>query len=113
MQVRFKSFMAMIPYCYKTIFVMAESWAYFEACHHILRSLQKAEVETIPFACHLIHNRPNPVIYPWYMSENIHVQEEVLTNKSHKYDLQWVYSSHLTLQRMVRLCLMNLNSYKR
>ena len=33
----------------KTSFIMAESRAYFEASCHILRSLQTAEVETMPF----------------------------------------------------------------
>lgn len=55
----------------KTKFNMVESLAYFEASRHILRSLQKAEVDTMPFTKYLISNDCGVVAYPQYLSHHL------------------------------------------
>ena len=52
----------------KTEFVMVESPTYFEASQHILRSLQTAEVETMPFRKYLIANDCTMVNPPKYLN---------------------------------------------
>ena len=50
-----------------TKFVMVESIAFFEASRHILRSLQTAEVSTMPFTSYLIKNDGEHVHPPKYL----------------------------------------------
>ena len=51
-----------------TLFVMAESIAYYEASSHILRSLQLAEPTSMPFTKHLLKNNSTKVDPPKYLS---------------------------------------------
>ena len=51
-------------------FSMIESTAYFEASSHILRSLQTAEVDTMPFTKYLIDGECRSVEVPEYLVEN-------------------------------------------
>ena len=54
-QVHFENITDVAQYCNRNItFTMVESVAYFEASRHILRSLQTAEVDTMPFTKYLI-----------------------------------------------------------
>ena len=54
-QVQFENNTDAAQYCSRNItFTMVESVAYFEASRHILRSLQTAEVDTMPFTKYLI-----------------------------------------------------------
>lgn len=52
----------------KREFIMVESLAYFEASRHILRSLQIAEVGTMPFTKYLINNDCSEVHHPKYLN---------------------------------------------
>jgi len=52
----------------KTLFVMLESMAFFEASSHVLRSLQLAEATSMPFTKHLIKNNSDKVDPPKYLS---------------------------------------------
>ena len=70
LQVQFQESVQLIAHCQKTVFVMAESKAYFEACRHILRSLQTAEVDTMPFTKYLVLNQPQPVDRPRYLQDD-------------------------------------------
>ena len=54
-----------------TKFTLVESCAYFEASRHILRSLQTAEVDTMPFTAHLIVGDCDSVEQPQYLRESI------------------------------------------
>ena len=65
----------------KTKFVMIESMAYFEASRHILRSLQVAEIATMPFTPYLISNDCAVVNPPNYLNNG----EEAST-----YDMQFI-----------------------
>ena len=51
-----------------TLFVMAESIAYYEASSHVLRSLQLAEPTSMPFTKHLLKNNSTKVDPPKYLS---------------------------------------------
>ena len=51
-----------------TLFVMAESKAYYEASSHVLRSLQLAEPTSMPFTKHLLKNNSAKVDPPKYLS---------------------------------------------
>ena len=53
----------------KTKFSMVESLAYYEASRHILRSLQTAEVDTMPFTDYLISNEWESVGNPEYLKD--------------------------------------------
>ena len=57
--------------CTDTRFTLVESCAYFEASRHILRSLQTAEVNTMPFTAHLIAGNCDSVNQPRYLRERI------------------------------------------
>ena len=65
----------------QTNFVMIESMAYFEASRHILRSLQVAEIATMPFTPYLISNDCAVVNPPNYLNSG----EEAST-----YDIQFI-----------------------
>ena len=80
--VQFEDGLQLFHHLNKTIFIAIESKAYFEASRHILRSLQTAEVETMPFKKYLIENNPTPVQQPQY-----------LQGISPVYDLRWLYPS--------------------
>ena len=79
-QVRFEHSLEMLQYIQKTVFVVAESKAFFEASRHILRSLQTAEVDTMPFTRYLVLNQPKPVNPPKYFDSG-----------SARYNLKWLY----------------------
>ena len=64
-----------------TEFVMVESLAYFEASRHILRSLQTAKVETMPFTKYLIANNCATVDHPRYLNSG---------DTSSLYDIQFI-----------------------
>ena len=81
-QVRFDKSIEMLYHVEKTIFVVAESKAFFEASRHILRSLQTAEVDTMPFSRYLILNQPSPVNPPKYFESS-----------TAKYDMKWLYKN--------------------
>ena len=70
----------------KTLFLMAESRAYFEASCHILRSLQEAEVETMPFSKSLLkfdhQDGSAKAINP----------PQYLIDHSSLFDLKWLYN---------------------
>ena len=51
-----------------TVFVMAESIAYYEASSHVLRSLQLAEPSSMPFTKHLLKNNSTKADPPKYLS---------------------------------------------
>ena len=51
----------------KSVFVMVESLAFFEASRHIMRSLQTAEVETMPFTRYIIKGDCTSVNAPKYL----------------------------------------------
>eukprot|EP00731_Ephydatia_muelleri_P021596 Em0014g187a len=51
----------------KAVFVMVESNAFFEASRHVLRSLQTAEVETMPFTRYIIKCDSKSVNAPKYL----------------------------------------------
>ena len=68
-EVQFEEGARILPHCQKTTFTMVESLAYFEASRHILRSLQTAEVDTMPFTRYLIHNQCKGVAPPQYLTE--------------------------------------------
>lgn len=53
----------------KAVFVMVESNAFFEASRHILRSLQTAEVETMPFTRYIIKCDSKSMNPPKYLDE--------------------------------------------
>ena len=67
-EVQFQEGARILPYCQKTTFTMVESLAYFEASRHILRSLQTAEVDTMPFTRYLIHDQCGSVSPPQYLN---------------------------------------------
>ena len=79
--VQFQESVELIPHCHQTVFVMAESRAYFEATRHILHSLQTAEVDTMPFTKYLVLNQSKQVEKPKYLTED-----------QAFYDLCWLYS---------------------
>ncbi len=54
--------------CKDTVFTMVESCAYFEASQHILRSLQTAEADTMPFTEYLIEGDFSSVKQPQYLT---------------------------------------------
>ena len=68
-EVQFAEGARILPYCQKTTFTMVESLAYFEASRHILRSLQTAEVDTMPFTRYLIHDQCKGVSPPQYLAK--------------------------------------------
>ena len=55
----------------RTSFTVVESCAYFEASQHILRSLQTAEVDTMPFRKYLISGDCESVDQPEYLKKSI------------------------------------------
>jgi len=71
-QVKFEdSELQILPFCKnRTSFIMVESMAYFEASRHILRSLQKAEVDTMPFTQYLIRGDCSLVRVPKYLGDS-------------------------------------------
>ena len=70
-QLHFQESVLLIPHCNQTVFVMAESRAYFEASRHILHSLQTAEIDTMPFTKYLVLNQTVPVNKPKYLNDSI------------------------------------------
>ena len=80
-QVKFEDGLQMFQHIQKTVFTVIESKAYFEASRHILRSLQMAEIHTMPFTRYLIENKPLPVQMPKYLEGNA----------TPCYDLRWLY----------------------
>ena len=80
-QVKFEDGLQMFEHIQKTVFTVIESKAYFEASRHILRSLQVAEIHTMPFTRYLIENKPLPVQMPKYLEDNA----------TPCYDLRWLY----------------------
>ena len=69
--VQFEDSLAVIPHCKnETKFEIVESSAYFEATRPILQSLQRAEVETMPFTKQLIEGDCNSVAPPVYLRQN-------------------------------------------
>ncbi len=65
---QFEDPISALPYCKKkTSFVMVESSAYFEASRHILRSLQVAEIDTMPFTSYLIKGECTTISPPRYL----------------------------------------------
>ena len=80
-QVKFEDGLQMFQHIQKTVFTVIESKAYFEASRHILRSLQMAEIHTMPFTRYLIENKPLPVQMPKYLEGNARPC----------YDLCWLY----------------------
>ena len=80
-QVKFEDGFQMFEHIQKTVFTVIESKAYFEASRHILRSLQVAEIHTMPFTRYLIENKPLPVQMPKYLEGNA----------TPCYDLRWLY----------------------
>jgi len=69
LEVQFEEGVKILPYCRQPVrFTMVESLAYFEASRHILRSLQTAEVDTMPFTKYLIENQCNSVSPPQYLA---------------------------------------------
>ena len=54
----------------RTSFTVVESCAYFEASQHILRSLQTAEVDTMPFGKYLISGDCESVDQPEYLNKS-------------------------------------------
>ena len=78
-QVKFEHSLEMLQYIRKAKFVVAESKAFFEASRHILRSLQTAEVDTMPFTRYLVLNQPKPVNPPKYLDSG-----------SVQYNLKWL-----------------------
>ena len=81
--VQFEHGLEMFRHIKKTVFTVIESKAYFEASRHILKSLQTAEVDTMPFTHYLIDNQPTPVDHPRYFKES-----------SPFYDLCWLYPNN-------------------
>ena len=69
-EVLFEEGARILPFCQKgTRFTMVESSAYFEASCHILRSLQTAEVDTMPFTAHLIQGECTSISPPQYLAD--------------------------------------------
>ena len=90
-QVKFEDPLEMLKHVQKTRFVVVESRAFFEGSRHILRSLQLAEVDTMPFTRYLVLNEPfeqKPL--PRYLNT---------TNSS--YNLQAVYNNDNPFRRNV------------
>ena len=82
--VQFEDSISVLPYCQKkTSFVMVESSAYFQASCHILISLQKAEVDTMPFTKYLIKGECSSVAAPKYLEGS----------KAPVYDLSCLYGT--------------------
>ena len=88
-QVKFEDSMVqlqILSYCKKeTSFIMVESVAYFEASRHILKSLQTAEVDTMPFTQYLITGDCSLVRVPKYLGDSSapnYVQQNVLSETS-------------------------------
>ena len=77
--VQFENSHEMFQHILSTCFVVIESRAYFEASRHILRSLQAAETDTMPFKRYLIDNNPTPVSMPVYLQNG------------ETYDIRWLY----------------------
>lgn len=84
--VKFESNVEMLAHCQSTRFVVAESRAYYEASSHILRSLQLAETDTMPFMNYLIKNDCSKINPPAYLSDST----------VPKFNLMWLFpqSSH-------------------
>jgi hypothetical protein len=78
--VRFENGFQFFHHIGKSLFIVIESKAYFEACQHILKSLKKAETDTMPFTRYLIDNEPNPVHLPL-----------CLRDTDPLYDIRWLY----------------------
>ena len=84
LEVQFEEGVRILPYCGQPVrFTMVESLAYFEASRHILRSLQTAEVDTMPFTKYLIKNQCNSVSPPQYLADTF----------SSRYNLNCLYGA--------------------
>ena len=83
--VKFESNAEMLGHCQTTRFIVAESRAYYEASSHILRSLQLAETDTMPFTSYLIRNDCSEVKPPGYLSNSA----------TNKFNLMWLYPTSL------------------
>ena len=68
--VRFEGEYNIQKYIGKQTFSMVESLAYFEACRHILSSLQQTEVDTMPFSQYILQNECKSVSPPNYITRN-------------------------------------------
>ncbi len=69
-EVQFEEGARILPLVNAATFTMVESLAYFEASRHILRSLQTAEVDTMPFTQYLIKGKCSPVSPPQYLIDD-------------------------------------------
>ena len=84
LEVQFEEGFRILPFCGQSVrFTMVESLAYFEASRHILRSLQTAEVDTMPFTKYLIQNKCDSVSPPQYLTDLA----------SARYDLNCLYGT--------------------
>ncbi len=83
-EVQFEEDARILPLLNSATFTMVESLAYFEASRHILRSLQTAEVDTMPFTQYLIQGNCSAVSPPQYLVDKDTVE----------YNLNCLSSSH-------------------
>ena len=95
-QLQFQESVLLLSHCRQTIFVMAESKAYFEASRYILRSLQTAEVDTMPFTRYLVQNQPFPVHKPRYLNDSVAL-----------YDIRCLYGAHEGLSQTKMVDILN------
>ena len=77
-------------------FLVAESRAFFEASRHVLRSLQVAEVDTMPFTRYLVSNKPIPMNPPIHLDTNTAIYNLRSLYKDQTESIQLSFKSHLS-----------------